>query len=154
MSDESDASDRSGGSESLDDLTDAEKEALHQMQVGVEHVGRARGRLLDFHHEIGHACDHFESARETLRDAGHDDLADELRDRHLPAGVVGDRWTFELVTVFEEDFYDEITTFERELREEVADGEAHVHEREVQSEWRERAQSEAWQAENEIGEDD
>jgi hypothetical protein len=81
MSDESDDRDRDGDAgtrtrpdessgDTLDDLTDAEKRALHQMQVGVEHVGRARGRRLDFHHEIGDAFDHFEAARESLREAG------------------------------------------------------------------------------------
>jgi hypothetical protein len=149
MSDDSDERDRSNDPDAPDDLTDAEKEALHQMQVGVEHVGRARGRLLDFHHEIGDAFDHFEAARETLRAAGYDDLADELRDRHLPAGVIGDRWTFELVTNFEEGFYDEIATFAGDLREEVGDGEVHVRERDLQSEWRGRAESGAWKSEGE-----
>jgi hypothetical protein len=130
--------------EHRDDLTDAEKAALHEMQVGIEHVGRARGRLLDFHHELGNASDHFESAREALREAGHDELADELRDRHLPAGVIGDRWTYELVTEFEEGFRADVTTFERDLRETMAGGEDHVTEQEMQSQWRERAETEAW----------
>ena len=152
MSDESDERDRSHDPDALD-LTDAEKEALHDMQVGIEHVGRARGRLLDFHHEIGDAFDHFESARERLREAGHDDLADELRDRHLPAGVVGDRWTFELVTEFDEGFYAEITGFESDVREEVADGEIHVAEQELQAEWRGRAAADAWTADRDDRDD-
>lgn len=126
------------------ELTDAEKDALHDLQVGVEHVRRGYGRLLDFHHEIGRGIDHFESARETLREAGHDELADELRDRHLPAGVVGDMWSYEVVSAFEDGFLAETTEFERAAREEVTDGVDHVKEREQQTEWRERADGEAW----------
>ena len=126
------------------ELTDAEEDALHDLQVGIEHFQRGYGNLLDFHHEIGRGIDHFESARETLREAGHDDLADELRDRHLPAGVVGDMWSYEVVSAFEDGFLTETTDFEQSAREEVADGLDHVKEREHQDEWRERANGDAW----------
>lgn len=126
------------------ELTDAEKDALHDLQVGVEHVRRGYGNLLDFHHEVGRAIDHFESAREALREAGRDGLADELRDRHLPAGVVGDMWSYEVVSAFEDGFLSETTDFERTARERVADGLDHVEEREYQTEWRERADGDAW----------
>lgn len=78
-----------------------------------------------------------------------------MRDRHLPAGVVGDRWTFELVAEFEENLHADITGFERDLREEVAEGEVHVNERNLQAEWRGRAESEAWKtgSKDQLGED-
>ncbi|USZ69474.1 hypothetical protein NGM10_06995 [Halorussus salilacus] len=126
------------------ELSDAERRALHEMQVGIEHVRRGYGDLLDFHHEVGRAGDRFESAREQLREAGRDELADELRDRHLPAGVVGDMWTYEVVSAFEEGFLSELTDFEASVREELADGIDHVSERAQQAEWRERADGDAW----------
>lgn len=129
------------------DLTDAERDALHELQVGIEHFQRGYGRLLDCHHQIGRGMDRFESAREMLRDAGHDDLADELRDRHLPAGVVGDRWTYELVEEFEEGFLSPMRAFEWAACEELADGRDHVAERKYQAEWRERAEGETWKGE-------
>lgn len=146
MPDERDDSlDRSDDSlADLDSLSDDERDALHEMQVGLEHVRRAHGRLLDFHHEVGDAFDHFESAREKLRAAGRDELADELRDAHLPAGVVGDRWTYELVSEFEDGFLADITAFEEATRKELADGVDHVSERRLQSAWRDRAEREAW----------
>ncbi|UPV76219.1 hypothetical protein M0R89_08515 [Halorussus limi] len=114
------------------------------MQVGIEHVRRGYGRLLDCHHQVGRGMDRFDAAREKLREAGHDDLADELRDRHLPAGAVGDRWTYELVEAFERDFLSPIAEFEASARERLADGEKHVTERECQREWRDRTDGEAW----------
>lgn len=114
------------------------------MQVGIEYVYRGYGNLLNCHHQIGHGMDRFEAAREKLREAGRDELADRLRDRHLPAGVVGDRWTYELVAEFEDGFLREIAAFEAAAREELADGEDHVTERACQAEWRERAEGEAW----------
>ncbi|WP_135852306.1 hypothetical protein [Halorussus salinus] len=125
-------------------LTDAEQDALHEMQVGIEHVRRGYGRLLDCHHEVGRGMDRFDAARETLREAGHDELADELRDRHLPSGAVGDRWTYELVEEFEAGLLTALSEFEESARERLADGQNHVSEREYQREWRDRAESEAW----------
>lgn len=125
-------------------LTDAERDALHEMQVGIEHVRRGYGRLLDCHHQVGRGMDRFDAAREKLREAGHDELADELRDRHLPSGAVGDRWTYELVEEFEANFLTAISEFEASARERLADGRNHVSEREYQREWRDRADGDAW----------
>ncbi|WP_240334809.1 hypothetical protein [Halorussus sp. MSC15.2] len=126
------------------DLTDAEREALHELQVGIEHVRRGYGRLLDCHHQVGRGMDRFDAAREKLREAGHDELADELRDSHLPAGAVGDQWTYQLVETFEAEFLATVSEFEASVREQLADGENHVTERKCQREWRDRADGEDW----------
>jgi hypothetical protein len=121
------------------ETTAAERAALHQLQLGGEHVQRAYGHLLAFHHQVGRAMDRYAAAEPHLREAGHDALADELRDRHLPAGVVGDRWSYELVEAFEAGFLQSTTGFERRVRDRLAGGVGHVTEREQQREWRERA---------------
>jgi hypothetical protein len=121
------------------ELTEEELTALHHCQLGVEHVHRAYGSLLDFHHRVGHAMDRFDEAERTLRAAGHDELADELRDRHLPAGVVDGRWSYEVVEAFEREFRDPVAAFEASVRERLADGRNHVAERRQQRRWRERA---------------
>lgn len=128
-------------SRSIDDteLSDAEREALHRLQLGLEHVYRGYGSLLSCHHSIGHGMDHFEAARELLREAGHDEYADALRDEVVPAGFVGDRWTYELVDAARTGFVDEVTAFERVVREDLADGQRHVSERRLQRRWRDRA---------------
>lgn len=121
------------------DITDEERDALHHCQLGIEHVYRAYGSLLDFHHRVGHAMDRFHAAEERLRAAGHTELADELRDRHLPAGIVDGRWSYEVVEGFERDFLDPVTAFEVAVREDLAGGRTHVSERAQQRAWRKRA---------------
>ena len=122
------------------DLTADEREALHQLQLGVEHINRAYGHLLAFHHQIGHAMDQFAAAEESLRASGHARFADTIRDDLLPAGVVGDRWSYELVADFEEGFLADTTGFERGVRRSLADGVDHVSERAQQHRWRARAE--------------
>lgn len=126
------------------DLTETERDALHAAQLGVEHVFRAYGDLLGCHHRTGHAIDKFAEAEALLREAGHDEFADELRDRLLPAGAIEDRWTYELVEAFRVGFVDEVEAFETALRTDLADGRRHITEREQQRRWRERARSEDW----------
>ncbi|WP_129112629.1 hypothetical protein [Halegenticoccus tardaugens] len=126
------------------DVTEEERRALHDFQVGIEYVYRSYGALLDFHHHLGHAMDRLHDAEEDLRAAGHEELADELRDEHLPAGAVEDMWSYEIVESFREGFLREITDFEAGVRDDLADGRSHVTERRQQREWRERAESENW----------
>ena len=121
------------------ELSDAEAEALHNMQLGIEYVSRAYGHLLEFHHELGHAMDRMSNAENRLREAGHEEWADELRDNHLPAGAISDQWTFELVEEFSTAFLEEVDTFEDEVRDELADGVDHVTERRQKRRLRERA---------------
>jgi hypothetical protein len=124
----------------LPDLTDDEQTALHELQLGVEGLHRAYGHLLAFHHAIGRSMDHFAAAEPHLRRAGHTAHADAIRDQHLPAGVIDDRWSYELVEAFEAGFFDEVTAFEAAVRADVAGGQTHVTERAQQQAWRERAQ--------------
>lgn len=121
------------------DLGAEERRALHDLRLAVEHINRAYGHLLAFHHQVGHAMDQFAAAEGRLRDAGHGDHADRVRDDLLPAGVVGDRWSYELVEGFERGFLAETTGFEREVRDALAGGVDHVAERAQRREWRERA---------------
>ncbi|WP_265108981.1 hypothetical protein [Halosolutus halophilus] len=124
------------------ELTDAEQEALHDMQLGMEYVHRAYGSLLEFHHQLGHAMDRMSDAEERLREAGHDEWADALRDDHLPSGAISDQWTFELVEEFSGEFLEEVDAFEDAVREELADGVDHVTERRQKRRLRERAEDE------------
>ena len=121
------------------DLSDAELEALHEAQLGIEYVERARGALLEFHHHLGRAMNRMADAERHLREAGHEGLADELRDEHLPAGAIDDRWTFELVEEFSDGFFSDVTDFESRMRDDLADGVGHVSERRHKHRLRERA---------------
>ena len=121
------------------DLSDAEREALHELQLGLEHVYRGYGALLTFHHQIGHAMDHVAEAEVRLRAAGHEQWADELRDHLLPAGAVDDLWKYELVEAVSDGFLRDVTDFEADVRDGLADGVGHVTERRQQARWRKRA---------------
>ena len=121
------------------ELSDAEAEALHDMQLGIEYIYRAYGNLLEFHHDLGHAMDRMSDAEEALREAGHEEWANDLRDDHLPAGAVSDQWTFELVEEFSNAFLEEVDAFEDDVRDELADGVDHVTERRQKRRLRERA---------------
>ncbi|WP_435349022.1 hypothetical protein [Haloarchaeobius sp. HRN-SO-5] len=122
-----------------DELTDEEEEALHELQLGIENLYRGYGSLLEFHHTIGHGMDHLHDAEEMLREAGHEETADRLRDEVLPAGVFEDRWSYEVVESFKRDFLADVADFEEQTREELAGGREHITERRQQRDWSERA---------------
>ncbi len=124
------------------ELSDAELDALHNLQLGIEYVHRAYGTLLSFHHELGHAMDRMADAEDNLRAAGHESWADELQNQHLPAGAVSDQWTFDLVEEFSAEFLEEVDRFEGDVRDELADGLDHVSERRQKRRVRERATGE------------
>ena len=121
------------------DLSETERQALHELQLGVEHAHRGFGALLECHHEIGNGMDHLEEARSLFREAGHDEFADELRDDLLPAGVFEDNWTYELVEAFRDGFLDDVDAFETCVRDDLADGKQHISERAMQREWFDRS---------------
>lgn len=133
-------------------LTAAERAALHDLELGLEHVRRGYGALVTFHHQIGRGMDRFERARGRLRETGHGDLADRLRDEVLPAGAVGDRWSYELVADFRRGFLADATAVEADAREALAGGGHHLTERRQQRRWRERAEGEMWRSEGETEE--
>jgi hypothetical protein len=83
--------------------------------------------------------DHLDEAERLLRESGHDEHANALRNHHLPAGAVGDQWSFELVEDFRHGLLDDVTDFETDVRTDLAAGTEHVSERRQQREWRERA---------------
>ncbi|WP_136716682.1 hypothetical protein [Halorientalis salina] len=121
-------------------ISEGEREALHQVELGLEWLHRAHGHLVEFHHNTGHAMDHLAEAEGLLRDCGFDDLADALRDEYLPRGVIDDdRWSYDVLESFQAEFLDDIRAFEAETRERVADGQRHVAERAQEGAWKRRA---------------
>ncbi|NHN57499.1 MULTISPECIES: hypothetical protein [Halorussus] len=123
-----------------DDLSDAEVEALHEVELGVEWLHRAHGHLVEFHHATGHAMDHLAAAEDDLRAAGYDDLADRLRDDLLPRGVVGDTWSYGVLEAFQDGPLADAGSFGADARESVAGGRRHVAERRQEREWKGRAE--------------
>lgn len=122
------------------DLSEDEREALHDLQLGTEHLYRAYGHLLSFHHAVGHAMDRLADAENEFEAAGHTEHATVIRDDILPAGVFGDTWSYELVEKYEEGVLTDISNFENAVRSDLAGGERHVSERDLQRRWRTRAE--------------
>jgi hypothetical protein len=120
--------------------SETDVEALHEVELGLEWLLRAQGHLVEFHHATGHAMDHLADAERLLRDGGHDDLADELRDHHLPQGVVdGDRWSYDVLEDFQDGVLAAVQAFEADAREQVGDGTRHLAERRQERSWKERS---------------
>jgi len=121
--------------------TETEQEALHRVTLGMEWLHRAHGHLLAFHHNVGHAMDHFAAAEPLLREAGHVDLADAIREEYLPRGVVDEnRWSYDVVEDFEDGVLADMDAFETTVRAQLADGQRHVAERAQERAWKERAE--------------
>lgn len=124
-------------------LTDLEREALHEVEIGLEWVHRAHGHLVSFHHAVGHAMDHFAEAEPLLAECGYDDLARRIRCEHLPRGVFDDStWSYDFLECFQDGFLADVETFEADARERIADGQRHVNERAMEREWKSRAREE------------
>jgi hypothetical protein len=122
------------------EIGEREREALHQVELGAEWLHRAHGHLVEFHHNTGHAMDHLAAAETAFRECGRTDLADAIRDRYLPRGVIDDdRWSYDVLESFQEEFLADVTGFEARAREEVADGRRHVAERAQERAWKDRA---------------
>lgn len=121
------------------DLSTAEIDALHDLQLAREHIYRAYGTLLTFHHRIGRAMNHYNKAIEQLENAGHTDLVEEELIEPVALGVINDRWTWSLVEEFEDGFFTQTLAAEARVRDELADGDRHINERLLEQEWRERA---------------
>lgn len=120
-----------------EELTPTEREALHHLQLGRDHLYRAYGRLLDFHHAVGRSTDHLDDAARLFREAEREEAADDI-EAALPTGAVEEQWTFELCESFETGFLTDMTTCEEHIRDAVADGDRHIAERRQQEEWRDR----------------
>ena len=118
-----------------------EREALHRIELGIEWLHRARGHLVAFHHNTGHAMDHFAAAERNLRESGRSELANTLRDDLLPRGVIDeDRWSYDVLEDFESGVYTDLVAFDRQAHDEIADGKRHVAERFQEQAWTERSE--------------
>jgi len=110
------------------DLDDATVEALGKLSEALETVDQARGHLYGLHQLTGRADLLLQDAVEKFRAAGHDDFAD-LLDRDLVGrNVIADRWTFQVVEDFDENYWGTFRALDAQARDRYADGDRHVYE--------------------------
>lgn len=114
----------------MDELTADERAAIEEIEGVLESFHRAHGALVEFHHMVGRAMDHFDDAERRLR-GENDDVADELREDVLPAGITDDgKLTYELVAEFEEGLLAEVESVTDSALDDLADGRRYPIERE------------------------
>ena len=105
-------------------------EAVGKLTEALETVEVARGHLYAFHQLTGSADFALGDAVELLRQAGHDDLADDLDRELVGRNVIPGRWTFQLVEEYEDTYYQVFRDYERRGRELVG-GRRHAYEAEL-----------------------
>ena len=110
------------------DLDDATVEGLGKLSEALETVDQARGFLYAFHQLTGKADLLLQDAVELLREAGHEALAHDLTHDLVGRNVVADRWTFQIVEDFDENYWSVFRGFDERARTELADGDRHVYE--------------------------
>jgi hypothetical protein len=105
--------------------------ALGRLSEALETVERARGHWYAFHQLIGRADGMLDDAVALLRAAGHDRLADRVRDEMVGRNVVDGRWTFQLMEEFDDGYYAAFRQVEADARQELAGGRRHLYEAEL-----------------------
>lgn len=118
------------------DTDDATVAATGKVREYVEWVIRARGRLYDFHQMMGHADAELGEAVELLEQAGHGELADEIRHHLLGRNVLPGQWTFEVVEAYDATYYDVALHWDQRVRDALVDGRLHVQEAEMKADRR------------------
>jgi hypothetical protein len=114
-----------------DGVSDETVEAVGALTLALETAIRARGALYEFHQLTGKGDNEVERAVKMLREAGHDDVADEVEDKIFGRNVNDRRWTFQIVEDYDSTYYEPIVAIERAARERLIDGRRHQREAEM-----------------------
>lgn len=126
--------DSRGGDERLPEHTppagtdEATVEAVGLVTEALETVERARGHLYSFHQLTGSADFKLGSAVESLREAGHHEIADELERELVGRNVLPGRWTFQIMEDYDDTYWEPFRAFEKSVRDRLVEGRRHLHE--------------------------
>jgi hypothetical protein len=112
-------------------VTDCVVAALGRLSEALETIERARGHLYSLHQLTGSADYTLDDAEVLLRQAGHHDLADRVRDELIGRNVIAGRWTFQLVEEFDDGYYATFRAVESAARQQLVGGRRHLHEAEL-----------------------
>ncbi|MCF6509227.1 hypothetical protein E9549_17730 [Blastococcus sp. MG754426] len=110
------------------DLDDRTVEALGKLSEALETVDQARGFLYAFHQLTGKADRLLQESVELFRAAGAARLADDLDRDLVGRNVIADRWTFQIVEDFDENYWGTFRDYDARARDELAGGDRHVFE--------------------------
>lgn len=121
-----------------DGLDDTTVQALGKLSEALEVIEEARGRLYGFHRLTGTADLALGDAVDLLRDAGHEEIAQQIADELLGRNVLYGRWTFQIVEEYDDNYYAVFRAHEETAREALAGGRRHLFEAEMKEERRTR----------------
>ena len=114
-----------------DGASDAAVAAAGLLSETLEVVEELRGHLYALHRLTGKADFKLDDAVRALREAGADDLADEVSIDLIGRNVLAGRWTFQVVEEYDDGYYATLQDFERRVRERLVGGHRHVAEAEL-----------------------
>jgi hypothetical protein len=103
-------------------------EALGKISEALEACERARGHLYSFHQLSGTADLTLQQGVETLRNAGHGELAEEIEANLVGRDVIPDHWTFQIVQEYDDTYWSVFREYENKARQLLAGGRRHLHE--------------------------
>ena len=113
--------------------TDAAVEAAGVMSETLEVVEELRGHLYALHRLTGKADFKLDDVVRLLREAGADDLADEVATDLIGRNVLAGRWTFQVVEEYDDGYYTTMRDLERRVRDHLVSGRRHVAEAELKA---------------------
>ncbi|MCX2970871.1 MULTISPECIES: hypothetical protein [Streptomyces] len=105
--------------------------AAGKISEALETTEQARGHLFAFHQLTGRADLSLDDAAGLLEAAGHPELAEEVRTELIGRNVVSDRWSFQLVEEYDDDYYATFRSMEERVRTALVGGRRHVFEAEM-----------------------
>ena len=119
-----------------DGASDATVEAVGKLSEAFEVIEEARGSLFAFHRNLGRADLTLGEAVEKLREAGHEQLADDIETDLIGRNVLAGRWTFQVIEEFEDGYYATFREHDQRVRDALMDGRRHVYEAEMKQDRR------------------
>jgi hypothetical protein len=114
-----------------DGASDAAVAAAGLLSETLEVVEELRGHLYALHRLTGKADFKLDDAVRALREAGADDLADEVSTDLIGRNVLAGRWTFQVVEEYDDGYYATLRDLERRGRDRLVGGHRHVAEAEL-----------------------
>ena len=111
-----------------DRVSDSTVAALNKLSEALETCERARGHLYTFHQLTGTADCQLGDAAVALREAGHDSIANQLERDLVGRNVLQDRWTFQIIEDYDDNYWSLFRSLEQAARDELIQGRRHVYE--------------------------
>lgn len=111
-------------------VSDATVSALGKLSAALEVVEDARGALYHFHRLSGKADLDLQEAIGGLREAGHDELADDIDRTLVGRDIVDGRWSFQIVEAYDAQYWSAFRDVDRHARQTLG-LEKHVFEAEM-----------------------